>query len=79
MTQPYDMALACKVRLRVKPSSLAGMLTSAGNSGDLAMSQSVSQTDDLGRMRLDAFTGGTAADLRECTHADACDRGGCAS
>ena len=35
MTQPYDMALACKVGLRVKPSSLAGRWTATGNSRDL--------------------------------------------
>ena len=43
------------------------------------MSQSVSRTDDLERMRVDAFAAGTAADLRECTHADGCGRSGCAS
>ena len=74
-----DMAVACEVRLRVKPSSLAGRLTATGNSRGLAMSQSVSQADDLERMRMDAFTGGTAVDLRGCTHADGCGRGGCAS
>ena len=74
-----DMAVACEVRLRVKPFSLAGRLTATGYFRDSAMSQSVSQTDDLERMRMDAFTGGTAVDLRECTHADGCGRGGCAS
>ena len=79
VTQRYDMALSCKVRLTVKFSSLAQRLTTTGNSRGLAMSQSVSQTDDLERTRMDAFTGGTAVDLREGTPADGCGRGGCAS
>ena len=79
MTQPSDMALACEVRPGSSPRRSLGGLTATGNSRDLAMSQSVGQTDDLERMRMDAFTGWTAVDLRECTHADGCGRGGCAS
>ena len=79
VTQPSDIAMACTVRAWRTARPRRWEADRTANARDPAMSQSVSQTDDLERMRMDTFTGGTAADLRECTHADGCGRGGYAS